>query len=302
MHLTGLHLLLTYRCTYECDHCFVHSSPRASSTMPLALVIDAIHQAKEVGTVNEIFFEGGEPFLVYPVLVAGAREARRLGMNVGLVSNGYFATTVEDAVEWLKPFVELGDVSMSFSDDGFHGREDDSETPADRARAAAEQLGIEAGTICIDPPGVEEDPHEPGTPIIGGGVRFRGRAAVNLADDSLPRKPYSSFCSCGDEDWINLGRLHLDPYGRLYPCQGISIGNLQQKSLSQILEEYDPENDPIIGPLLRGGPAELVRAHGLTLRGEFLDACHLCYQARSALRSLFPDTLGPGEVYGEMDE
>lgn len=301
MNLTGLHLLLTYRCTYECDHCFVHSSPRTGATMPLELALSSIRQANKLGTVSEIYFEGGEPFLVYPVLVRAAKEARSFGMQVGIVSNGYFATTIEDAVEWLKPFAEMGGVAISFSDDGFHGREDESETPADRARAAAEKLGIDAGTICIDPPGIEEDPHQPGTPIVGGGVRFRGRAATSLVDESLPRQPWSSFCSCTDEDWVDLGRLHLDPYGRLYPCQGVSLGNLNEKPLTTILEEYDPDTHPIIGPLMRGGPAELVRAHGLTLRGDWIDGCQLCYNARKALRDLFPDELGPGEVYGEMD-
>ena len=27
MKLTGLHLLLTYQCVLECDHCFVWGSP-----------------------------------------------------------------------------------------------------------------------------------------------------------------------------------------------------------------------------------------------------------------------------------
>ena len=27
MKLSGLHFLLTYRCVYECDHCFVWGSP-----------------------------------------------------------------------------------------------------------------------------------------------------------------------------------------------------------------------------------------------------------------------------------
>ena len=30
MNLTGLHLLLTYRCNYDCDHCFVWSGPQAN--------------------------------------------------------------------------------------------------------------------------------------------------------------------------------------------------------------------------------------------------------------------------------
>ena len=35
MELTGLHLLLTYQCNLECDHCFVWGSPWQSGTMTL---------------------------------------------------------------------------------------------------------------------------------------------------------------------------------------------------------------------------------------------------------------------------
>ena len=45
MKLTGIHFLLTYACTYECDHCFVHSSPFATGTMTLGQVRDVLDQA-----------------------------------------------------------------------------------------------------------------------------------------------------------------------------------------------------------------------------------------------------------------
>jgi len=28
MNVNGLHLLLTYQCNFECDHCFVYSHPK----------------------------------------------------------------------------------------------------------------------------------------------------------------------------------------------------------------------------------------------------------------------------------
>lgn len=58
MKLTGLHLLLTYQCTFECDHCFVWGSPFQNGVMTLNNVRDILRQAKETGTIESIYFEG----------------------------------------------------------------------------------------------------------------------------------------------------------------------------------------------------------------------------------------------------
>ena len=38
LKLNGLHLLLTYQCTFECDHCFVWGSPWQTGTMTIAMI------------------------------------------------------------------------------------------------------------------------------------------------------------------------------------------------------------------------------------------------------------------------
>ncbi|HIE39212.1 MAG TPA: radical SAM protein [Anaerolineales bacterium] len=137
MSLTGLHLLLTYQCNYECDHCFAWGSPSQEGTMTLAQVRDITRQAQELGTVEWIYLEGGEPFLYYPIMVRAAQEAAALGFHVGIVTNDYWATAVEDAVEWLRPFVGIVD-DLTLSTDLFHYDEVMS-AQARNALAAAEQ-------------------------------------------------------------------------------------------------------------------------------------------------------------------
>jgi hypothetical protein len=301
MKLESLHLLMSYRCIYECDHCFVHSSPRAGGTMTLAFAKEAIRQAREIEGMRDICFEGGEPVLFYPILLAAARYATESGLGVDLVTNGYFATSVDDAVEYLEPFAELPGMHLSISEDTYHGC-DNGDNPAARVREAAERIGIACGAITIEEPCGVSDGHDKGLPILGGGVRFRGRAVEALAEDpTLPRKPWREFTECPDEDWADIRRLHLDGYGNLFACQGIVVGNLSRRQLHEVIDSYHPERNPVIGPLMRGGPAELVRTYGLPFDGEYLDACHLCYLARKALLARFPDTLTPPVVYG-VDE
>jgi len=112
--LEAVHLLVTYRCTYACDHCFVWGSPEQDSTMTLAQLRDVIDQAAAAGCTT-VYLEGGEPMLVYPVVLAAARYARRAGLEVGLVTNCFWAESPDDAVVWLTPFAELGIVDLALS-------------------------------------------------------------------------------------------------------------------------------------------------------------------------------------------
>ena len=92
--------------------------------------------------------------------------------------------------------------------------------------------------------------------------------------------------------------MHVDAWGNLHVCQGIVIGNLLQRSLAEIVREYEPDAHPIVGPLLAGGPAELAERYGLPRMQGYADACHLCYSARCALRNRFPELLAPDQMYG----
>jgi len=299
MSLTGIHFLLSYQCTFECDHCFVWSSPRAGGTIRLETMLDVLDQAERLGTVEQVYFEGGEPFLFYPLLIEGIRQARKRGFSAGVVTNCYWATEVPDAALWLEPLAELEVSDVSVSSDVFHSGDDEDPRPG-FAVEAAQRLGLDETVITIDPPAVCTAHDGKGRPIVGGSVRFRGRAATRLVSN-LPRRPWTDFTECPDEDFLDPGRVHIDGYGNVHLCQGLLLGNLEHTGLAEMLDGYDPQSHPIIGPLVAGGPAELVRRFDLEHEAGYVDACHLCYEARAALRDRFGDILAPPQVYGVED-
>ncbi len=298
MNLTGLHLLLTYQCNYECDHCFVWGSPAQQGVMTLAQVRDVYRQAQELGTVEMVYLEGGEPFLYYPIMVRAAREAFELGLQVGIVTNDYWATTVEDAVEWLRPLAGVVD-DLSISTDLFH-YDEVSSAQARNALAAAEQLGIASGTLtCEVPVGIAGYPAQAaGEPVESDAIMFKGRAAVKLVE-GVARRPWREFDECPHERLGDPGRVHVDCYGHLHLCQGLTMGSLFERSLVELVTAYEPAAHPIVGPLLTGGPAALVERYSLPHEEAYVDACHLCYEMRRALRERFPEHLGPAQMYGE---
>jgi hypothetical protein len=299
--LTGIHFLLTYECLFKCDHCFLFSQPGAKGTFSLARLKTVLHQAKDLGSVTSIYFEGGEPFLYYPLMIAAMQYARRLGFDIGIVTNAYWAVSGEDARLWLEPLQDLGISDLSISDDSFH-YSDQKISPAKRAITAARKMGLPVRSICIDPPEVQDNPKtgddsRKGRPVVGGGAKFKGRAVETLVE-GLPTRPFKELISCPHEELERPGRVHLDSYGNVMLCQGVVMGNCFEKPLPDLIKAYAPQEHPICGPLLRGGPAGLVTEYGLDLKRDAVDECHLCYLARLALIDRFSKHLGPPQVYG----
>jgi hypothetical protein len=252
--LTGIHFLLTYMCNSECDHCFVYSGPRAKGTFTLSQIRKALKEAAWIGTIKRIYFEDGEPFLFYPLMLEGIRIACSMEFEVGVVTNGYYATSEENAELWLRPLAELGISNLSISNDRLH-YEETKENPAKRASNAAARLGIPTGEICIEEPIVKTGTvgqQGKGEPVVGGGVMFKGRAVEKLAG-GLPQRWWEEFTEYPHEDLKSPQRVHLDPYGNIHLCQGLSMGNMWQTPLSKIVKNYDADSHPICRSLVRGG-------------------------------------------------
>lgn len=297
--LKQIHFLLTYTCNYECDHCFLFSGPKARGTFTISQIEQVLAEAGKLGTVEWIYFEGGEPFLYYPIMVQGLRLARDMGFQTGVVTNCYWATAHEDAALWLGPIIEAGISDLSLSDDAFHHGEMEP-SPAKIAARAAESLGLATASICIESPSVSPPSEAKGEPVVGGGALFKGRAVETLAQ-GLPTRPAGEFNQCIREELAAPRRVHIDALGHVHACQGVSLGNMWQTPLSQIMAQYQVQDHPICGPLHQGGPVELARANGLPVTGEFIDECHYCYTVRRELIDRYPQYLAPPQVYG-LDE
>jgi len=295
--LSEIHFLLTYRCNFECDHCFLYCSPNTPGTFTIQQVEEVLEEALKVGTIKTIYFEGGEPTLYYPLLLESIKRAHQKGFEVGIVSNAYGALAEEDAHLWLAPLAKAGLSVLSVSDDTFHYG-DDRDNPTVIARKVGDQLKLNSFPICIDPPEViTPEPGAKGQSVIAGSAKFRGRAADTLTE-GLPTRPWRELIECPYEDLTSPSRVHVDCFGNIHICQGISIGNFWEKPLSEIMAGYAPENHPICAPLKRKGPAGLIEELKLSPETEYVDECHACFNIRRDLIEDFPDYLTPKQVYG----
>ncbi|MFW9948835.1 MAG: hypothetical protein ACFFKA_01760 [Candidatus Thorarchaeota archaeon] len=168
------------------------------------------------------------------------------------------------------------------------------------ATEAAQNLGLITSSICIDKPEIQislEKEHEKGEPVIGGGTMFRGRAIEKLIN-GLPMRPWQNLKTCPYEDLKELGRVHIDSFGNVQICQGLSIGNAWDTPLTELIRNYKVFKHPICGPLFKGGPAELSKVYNIPSNMAYVDECHFCFLIRKKLVEKFPQFIGPKQVYG----
>ena len=301
MPLRSLHLLLTYRCLYECDHCFLHCGPGQPGTFTVYELDGIVEQASTLEGLEAIYFEGGEPMLYYPLLLRGVQMATRAGLRTGIVTCGYYATTPQDGRLFLEPLREAGLGTVDVSLDELHGS-GEAYNHARNLIEAAEGMGFEVNVISV------ADPRRCGEELActGRGEEpqpsfLRGRAAHKLVE-GLQLHPISEFVECSLEDLEAPSRVHMDNWGNIFICQGIIAGNVWESSLRSVVSGYDPASHPIIGPLVQGGPARLAEVVGAGVGEGFATECHACYEVRRAVRERFRRELGPAQVYGEEPE
>ena len=112
MKLSGIHFLLSYCCTYECDHCFVWSSPKASGTMTLAQIkaLSAAYgrpefAAERIPTLVELTGRAHYPRSTDPELVKKElrerieRQEQRLRTSPAIESLAQYLEAVENQMK-----------------------------------------------------------------------------------------------------------------------------------------------------------------------------------------------------------
>jgi hypothetical protein len=294
-----LHILLTYNCSLRCKHCYVFSDQRAHGKISLKQINQILKDASRLSGVRWVYFGGGEPFTQYPLLLKSVQRARKFGYDVGVETNGYFARSIKTGIRFLRPLADMGINDIRISNDPLHYKNAEK-SPASKAVEAALNLGIPTTVVRIPSadnrlPVSRSDRMDHSLQELR--LMYAGRAAKTLL---VGRKTYQAdhYLQCPREDLEFPDRLYIDAYGFVQTCPGIAIGNIQKEPLDRIVNEYIPKEHKIIQPLLELGPLGLVRKSQLHPNQKFADECHCCYSARRDLLEVYPELLGPRQVYG----
>lgn len=284
----GFALAITFQCNIECAHCVTNSSPRVKDSIPLEDILAIVDEVATIPKVTRLGLTGGEPFLRFDVMKEIVPYAAARGLSVSVITNAFWATSVETACRMLEQLPGL--VRIGLSEDIFH-RKFIPRIRVENAARASKTLGIAAGirfsflkdkesalTKFIDDlhGAVTEDEID-AQPVVR-----TGRAIEKVDEKELFKfDPRKVTCSA-------VNRPVVTPSGNVYACCGPSLsirgpenplilGNIQKGDTLRGIVETS-ENNYMVQAIRALGPFWLAR---LTGQGRFLhynysDHCDVC--------------------------
>jgi MoaA/NifB/PqqE/SkfB family radical SAM enzyme len=311
-------IMLTYRCNATCADCYVNSSPRKRTILPVEDLREYLRELKKLGISGpRIHFGGGEPFYHYEHLIECLEAVKEAGMSpLGkLETNAFWCKNDELARKRLTEIKRLGIVQLHVSSDVFHQEFIPIESVQKAVRIGREVLGEKALRIGLqeffdDPIDVKELTEEEKTEAHRNVLkrypwRIVGRAAKALSHlvDRHPKEALAGD-NCARKI-LKRGSIHIDPHGNVFPstCSGIIIGNAKKQPLSNIHETFEYREHPLVKTLVEHGPVPLLEEaiqHGFPDdEGGYATKCHICFAARTFFweNGLYADEVGPEEIY-----
>ncbi|MCZ7657799.1 MAG: radical SAM protein [Xanthobacteraceae bacterium] len=305
--ISSITILLTYRCPATCDHCIFESSPRNKAKVDVAVARRLIEAASRQNPPPVVGFSGGEPFLRLKEMRELVLFAAERGMISEVISSSAWVHDHAQARAVLADLLACGMKTYCTSVDRFH-------TPF--VKAAKMRTAIlaarEAGLHVIVNTQKDESMHYGGddaivaylaatldlpesvirefqvNPLVTTPV---GRAR-DMVDDYVydPSKDMNEGCPMATEI------VTLSPYGFLYPCCGMVLGekpetaglfiqdDLGTRSVDEIAAILEELKSDLFFKILQAlGPYRLLmelkrRNPAIAVRDRYVGACDACLE------------------------
>lgn len=285
-------LMVTRRCNMECGHCSVESGPNIKKEPSEAELIRYVREAAQA-RVPAIRLTGGEPMLRADVVRRLVAECCRLGVSVGMTTNGFWGGSPAAARRHLRTLRRSGLSGLTVSYDRYHAPYKSLEAAVHIVQAAGE-LGMDVNINVVRAASDEElatiAARFAGLPNAH--LRFyvvqRVGRARELPADSL-RAETAGFCS-------GCAFPQITDDGRLTACSGpsyfapltspLQVGSLAKATVGALLDRH--RDDPILDTIRTFGPErlreELAALPGFArfpFRARYLGMCDLCLHLNS---------------------
>lgn len=286
-----LALMYSARCNASCTHCSTSCGPQRTENLGrdkiLALMDEAAALSQRGNEPLKFGITGGEPFLDFELLCQIVAHGKQLGAEMGCVSNAYWASSDEKAVQLLGRLQQDGLRVLSLSYSRFHQVYVKAQR-VERALRIGSALGLQCDLKLIRSRSDAEDEDTLRDWALAAGahrVEIFSVLPHLRAGAQLPEREYSR--RLGLPAAPCPGTLTtVDWNGEAYMCAMpgafsgyFSLGNVQRTALEQIQERSCLGGKPRI--LRSQGPiyfARDIQKQGLghRLRPAYTSVCELC--------------------------
>lgn len=291
--MVNIAFTLTYRCPLKCRICLIEAGPDRKVDMSLNEALNYLNQLQTLDT-ETVALTGGEPFLVYDLLLKTLQQATKLGLTTSTGTSAYWAKTKERAHEFLEPLRKHGLNGISFSADEWHQEFVPLEYIQNGIEAAKEigfnKVGLQT---TITPQGEHMKDTISRLKSLGCNLTdvFFVETPATISGRAATHVPPSQFLYFFKAEEMKIPCrfvgtiLAIMPDGWVYPCcnaypAGLIVGNAKHQSLREIVENI--QDNPLIQMLSSRGMHELAKTVkdcnlGYEFRERYASICHLCY-------------------------
>ena len=254
-----LTIIPTHKCTATCEECCFRCTPQVETIMEYYKIEQYIDEAiNSFPSIEVVVITGGEPFLLGDKLHLAIKRAASHKRITRIVTNGYWASTYENAIQKLTPLKDAGLTEINFSTGDNHQKF----VPFDNivyGTRAAYHLSIKPICISVEsPPNANFKASDVQdnvllAPIINEGfllvlnaawMRFKVKHSNEDNNLSFNLENLGQYTSCR-----NLyGNIVINPYSQMLACCGLSVeyneylklGSLEDNSMVDLYyQQYD---------------------------------------------------------------
>lgn len=298
INIKRIEFVITNACTSSCRHCSAGKKLNANkSSIDKEKAISIVTELSKHYSIESVMTFGGEPLLYADTVCTIHKTAKDCGIpKRQIITNGYFSKDDSKIIAVAKALKDCGVNSLLLSIDAFH-----------KEYIPQEQVYIFAKALCdegidgfkLHPAWVVDRQQDNnynreteaclnnfsklGIPISSGNNIFpAGNAAIYLSD-FYEKKPIDLGMKCGEAPYTtrldDIQGISLNPNGDIVICCFV-IGNIYHESITQIINRYNPYENPLMSALLNGGVnalMQLAEANGVTVDiSQYYSACSVC--------------------------
>ena len=267
------------KCNNRCAHCIARPAFPDEVKMDFEQAKSIILQANSLG-VKKIRFTLGEPFIYTDDIKKLVSLCRGLGITTMIVTNAFWASSLEKSDELVKELIECGLTQLRISASRFHQEKIDLQNVVNAAQSCIRHKMDYYISFITDYSDEDADIEQ----VLGeNGLNYSKESLICFREALRSKKyklPDNYSPKCGGLDPI------VAPDLKAYACCGIGgyfdrtnffyLGDLKEKKLSEINEAYNKKGK-LFGLISSIGLVELAKMAGFDINeAAKMHRCLLC--------------------------